>query len=983
MLPARTATNNWVIDHWSSDQGLRQNTVTSLVQTAEGYLWLGTFGGLVRFDGVRFTAFTTRSNPGLGSDRILRLALGKRGEMWIATDRGLVRFFDGQFREWTDNDGRPAGFTNGFAIDSSGGVWLSGSIGGLARFNGEHFERFVDRGMPDGRSAEIVFDREGNLWVEGGGRLFVRRTGSEVFRHIVLRRGSIVAYIPHLLDREGRLWFYTSDGPYRWTGAMLEPFGSFGAGGLFDDRGGGHWLTTGHGLFHRWSDGHTDTIRATPENAIGDVRSMLVDREGTLWVGTTTHGLLRVRPRLFDMYMQADGLASEQVTAVMRSSRGELWVGSSCSGTTVFGLTGVRRLQYPGCVFSLAETADGTVWGGSYGGGLNGVARNGASIRFTQREGLVSGVVLALYADRDSSLWIGTDNGLAHLVRGVFHNYSTADGLPAPQVHYITRDRRGVLWIGTEGGLARLDGTRFRVWTTRDGLPHNHVRAIYQDADGIYWIGTYGGGLGRFDGRRFVTIASDNGLYDDVVSAILEDANGYLWMSGNRGIYRVHRRMLNDFARGVIPQIVSVGYGPSDGLTTAETNGGFQPSAWQDADGRLWFATIRGLATIDPRNAVPNTNVPGVAIEAARVDGRPLPLGGDIRLPSSNRSLEIQYTGLTSVAPELVLFRYQMQGLDTSWVYVGDRRIAYYSRLAPGNYRFVVSAANRDGVWNEAGAAFAFQVLTPFWRSWWFRSAIGLALLAAIGAAMQLRIARLRRANAAQQAFSRQLIAREEHERKRIAGELHDSLGQDLLVLKNRATIALRAGENAHAVQEQLTQIEEIAGEAIRDVRMIAQNLRPYQLDRSGLSAAVRMTLEQVGAATGLTIDARIEEVDELLGRDVAVNLFRIVQEALNNVVKHAGATRVAIELRREANAIHLQIEDNGGGFTMLRDSQITLTPGGLGLSGIGERATIMGGRHQITSTPNHGTRVVVVVPIAEGKAATLPSSAGTTTTTA
>jgi signal transduction histidine kinase/ligand-binding sensor domain-containing protein len=950
--PARVATDRWVLDRWSSDQGLRQNTITSMVQTPDGYLWLGTFGGLVRFDGVRFTEFTTRHHPGLGSDRVMILAAGRHNELWIGTDRGLVRLASGEFREWTERDGRPAGHSNGLYADSTG-LWLTGSVGGLARFDGVRFERFGAPGHPDRMIGSIFPDRDGNLWISrGGGRIAVRRP-SGVFDTLMIAAGGISSAEPQLHDRYGNLWTLTETGPHRWTGKSLEPFAIRGGGWIYEDGAGGYWLHNSRGVFHRDSAGHADSLLAADHPALRETRGLFVDREGTLWIRTTTYGLLRLRRRLFDMVMREDGLAVEQVTAILRNDLGELWVGSSCDKTTVFSKGTARNFQHPGCVFSLAQTADGIMWGGSFAGGLNRVERSGRFTRLVHADGLPNMVVLALHADPDTSLWIGTENGLGHLRHGVIRTYTVKDGLPAPQIHFITRDRRGALWVGTEGGLARLDGERFRSWTTADGLPHNYVRAVYQDADGIYWIGTYGGGLARFDGSTFVAISSREGLYDDVVSSILEDANGYLWMGGNRGVYRVHRRMLNDFARGAIPQVVCVGYGPSDGLLTPETNGGFQPSAWQDRDGRLWFATVRGLATVHPRDAAHNTSVPSVVVEGVSIDGSPAPTAGEVTLAAGSRYLEIRYAGLTSIAPELLLFRYRMEPIDTGWVYVGDRRTAYFSQLPPGAYHFTVSAASRDGVWNETGQSISFVVDAPWYAAWWFRVILAAAVAGGIALYVRARLARAHEQQRIQREFARQLLTGQETERRRLAGELHDSLGQDLLVMKNRATMALRSGLDA-AARAHIEEISAVASHAVQNAREISHALRPYQLDHFGLVEALRDLAEHASVGGGFT--ARLESDAEVtLDPDAATHVYRIAQEALNNILKHADAHVALITLRSESNGVRLRISDDGKGTDVGRAM-------GFGLTGMAQRAQILGATFDVRSTPGAGTTIEVFV---------------------
>jgi signal transduction histidine kinase/ligand-binding sensor domain-containing protein len=912
--PMRYVTEHWIVDRWSTDQGLPQNTVRDMVQTPDGYLWLATFGGLVRFDGVRFSALTTRDYPGLGSDRVSNIALARDGTMWIGTDRGLVRYRDGAFREWTDADGRPASLTNDLTVDSTGAVWLTTQVGGLARFADGKFERFRDRGVPDSWLGAVRIDGDGTVRVDrGDGTMYLRRPGVTDF----VRRPASGASASH-------------------------------------DTGGVAWQVRNRGIWHRDAAGHA-TFDAGPEGSgLDNVHTLFVDREGTPWLGTESAGLLRLRRRVFHVYLKRDGLASEQIAGVMRDSRGQLWIGSSCGPTMLMRGGVIRPTSLPGCLFSLAETPDGTVWVGGYGG-VTGIRRDGKTMG-VPADLLPHYVVFALYAEPDTSIWVGTQNGLVHLGRHTSQRFVAADGLPSNEIHYITRDRHGSLWVGTAGGVARLDGTRFHAWTTRDGLPHNYVRAVYQDSGGMWWIGTYGGGLARFDGHRFVAISTRNGLFDDVVSAIFEDANGNLWMSGNRGVFRAQRRDLDAFADGKATAVISVGYGPSDGLVTAETNGGFQPSAWQDADGRLWFATVRGLATVDPREAMPNPTVPGVAIEAVTVDGKSMPTNGPLDLPTGARSLEIQYTGLTSIAPEQLVFRYRLDGVDRDWEYVNGRRTAYFSHLAPGHYSFVVTAASRDGVWNAEGRRLAFVVPTPWWATIWFRLLVVAAAVALIALLVLRRLAHLHERERLQREFSRHLMAGQETERRRLAAELHDSLSQDLLVMKNRAAMALRTEELGESAREHLTEISHVASQAVQNAREISHGLRPYQLDRLGLAAAIRDLAAHASASAGISIETNVDGAEQMLGPDESIHAYRIVQEALNNIMKHANATHATIGLHAENGRVRLRIADDGRG-TVLEGNA------GFGLTGIAQRTQLLGGTLDAQSSPGHGMTLDVDLP--------------------
>jgi signal transduction histidine kinase len=388
---------------------------------------------------------------------------------------------------------------------------------------------------------------------------------------------------------------------------------------------------------------------------------------------------------------------------------------------------------------------------------------------------------------------------------------------------------------------------------------------------------------------------------------------------------------------------------------TQETNGGFQPSAWQDKDGRLWFATVRGLATIDPAIAVPRTDPPGIVIESFIVDGKPMPLAREVRLPAGSRSIEIAYTGLTSVAPERLVFRHRLDGFDPDWVYANERRTAYYSTPKPGTYTFAVTAAGREGTWKDTAPQFSFTVPAPLHQTIWFRALAILAVLGALGAVGRARIVRAQERERLQREFTRRVLQGQEQERGRLAGELHDSLGQDLLIMKTRAALALRSPDLPASIQPHLAEIETVAAQAVQHAREMSHDLRPHHLDNLGLAASLRDLAEHAGHAGRLLIEADVAEGESRVGRDQAIQVFRIVQESLNNVIKHAQASSVAITLRPEGAGARLLISDDGRGLDGGRE--------GFGLAGIRQRVQILGGTFVVRSIPQAGTTIDVYIP--------------------
>jgi len=970
----------FVVDRWTTRDGLPQNSVNAIAKAPDGALWLGTFGGLVRFDGANFRLMERTDSAGRHADRVLSLAVDADGALWIGTEQGLLRYRDRVYDAWTTANGLPGNAVSVLCVDHAGVLWIGTQRGGLARREGDHFVTVAEvEGRRLGAITSIREDDAHTLWVGVGNRMVALVSGTRQPRWAVPPVPGALDL--DLQDSDGVRWFGLADGVAAVSSRGVRSFrraaGMRRPSVMVADSAGGYWIgTINDGLLHFSPQGGVARPYPLPDGRQEyRVRAALVDDDGDVWFGTNANGLLRARRNLFTTFTTASGLSNDVATAVYVDSSGIVWEGTNCWGLNRIDLSAgtVQTLKprKPGdpagdpCVFSLTESPPGTIWAGTYGGGLTRL-HAGRVERLRAASGLRDTVVLALFADREGTVWVGTlAGGLARMAGGqVRQTYTTADGLANNSIRVITQTRDGALWIGTLGGLSRLQDGRFTTWTAADGLAAEQVRAIYQDADGDLWIGTYGGGLDRFHDGKFMPITMRDGLADDVVSSILEDGQGRFWMSGNRGIYRVARRDLVDFTEGRLRRVHSVLYGEDDGMRNAETNGGFQPAAWKDGRGRLWFPTVRGLTMVDPARVRVTARPPAVAIDEVVVNGEPRDPRARMTVGPGRPNLEFRYTGLSLSDPKHLMFRYRLVNFDNDWVDAGSRRVAYYPRLPPGQYRFMVTAANRDGIWNQEGSTLRLRVLAPLWNTWPFRLGVAAVMLALLVLEARRRVVAVRLRQEAREAFSRRLIESQEHERKRIAGELHDGLGQELLVVKNRALLALRSDTLPAAARGQLEQIGDIVAQSLETVRGLAHNLTPYQLDHLGLSTALRTMLDAAATAVDITFDSTVEDIDGLLPVEHQINLFRIVQEAVNNIVRHSEARSAVIHIRRDGAQITVTIRDDGRGFRVRRDGAGGLI-GGFGLSGIAERVRILGGRLDVVSAPGGGTRLEIAVPVA------------------
>jgi signal transduction histidine kinase len=455
-------------------------------------------------------------------------------------------------------------------------------------------------------------------------------------------------------------------------------------------------------------------------------------------------------------------------------------------------------------------------------------------------------------------------------------------------------------------------------------------------------------------------------LHDNGVFQILEDDAGNLWMGCNRGIYRVSRRELNAFAEGRASSITSVVYGTKDGLATLECNGGRQPSGLKTADGKLWFPTMGGVAVIDPKALHPNTQPPPVIIEEFRLDNAALDFRNGVEIPPNKRSFEIRYTAPSFIKPEYIKFKYKLEGLDKDWVEAGTRRVVNYNYVPPGDYTFTVIAANSDGVWNETGQSLHIKVIPYWWEIRWVQvllGFVGLLVFTAIGFLVhQRRTAQLQKEKAMQEDFSQQLIESQENERERVARELHDGLSQDLANIKSRAQLVLLEPDNPSTLHEQLDNIVAEATQAIDETKEIAYNLRPYQLDRLGLTKSIEEMVKKISDSRKhkITFQARIDGIDGIFPKDSELNLYRIIQESINNIIKHSEATAAEVIIRKNLSGVEITVQDNGQGFSIKSSESNEPVKRGFGLVSIAERTRILGGKLTVQSIKGEGTTITL-----------------------
>lgn len=976
-LTATSHAQDYGFDVWTTTNGLPQNTVTGVVQTPDGYLWISTFDGLARFDGVRFTIFDKSNTKGITNNRFGRLLVDRDGVMYAFTEDNVVTVYrKGEFTSYSQ-----------FAITGERVLAIRSDDKGNTVFETDQGyyslqgERFVLTPEKNEAKIKLIY------WGKSGAKWVIEQ--SVVSRH---KDGQVTVYPLALTpeefspssvlvtyeDRQGALWVRRRTPAFelwRLQAGKITVFTKKEIPGLNELSPDHFWEDANGTMLFLLSglnapkpnqlvsfDGIQFKSFRLNESVVGG--SSLTDGEGNFWLATST-GLRRLRRKLITTLSVLDGLNSNEVYPLLQATNGTVLIGSVRGlNRYVDGKVTNLGLKYsdqsPLYMRGLWEDERARLWLGYQGEGGFGRFVEPSSLARIGKNDLPNGAT-DFASDREGNVWVATEEGLFKYKddQEVAH-YSLKDGLRNDKIITIHFDRSGSLWLGTYDGLSVFKAGKFVNYHDQPNCPQGFVRAIYEDAEGVLWFGTYGDGLVRLKEGKCFNYRVENGLFNNGVFAILEDNRGNFWMSSNRGIHRASKQELNDFADGKIPKVNSVSYDEKDGMLNAECNGGRLPAAIKTKDGKFWFPTMGGIAIVDPEAETLNPKPPPVVIENISIDRKPYDLrtSSEVVVQPGQSNIAIEYTGLSLVKSEQIKFKYKLEGLEEHWIEAGTKRTADYSYLPAGSYTFRLIAANANGVWNHEGAVLRIVVRPFVYQTWWFKGLLALAGAILVGWVYYTRVARLRAIAEAKTLFSRQLIESQEAERKRIASELHDGLGQSLVIIKNRAMLGLNKGYDQERVARELSSISESASQALDEVREITNNLRPQLLDRLGLTKAIQSMLKKL--VDVIKVDSQIDQIDGLFSENQEISIFRIVQESVNNVIKHANASHALVEIKRRPKDISITIRDNGRGFDTANVSPERRT---MGLAGIKERVQQLKGEIVIESKPGSGTTIRVTVP--------------------
>jgi len=732
-LDPNKAITQYMHDIWTSDQGLPVNTVEAIVQTNDGYIWIGTQEGLARFDGVRFTVFNNLNTREIKSNNLWALCEDNEGALWIGSyNDGLICLKHGKFIKYTTENGLSSNMINCIYEDRKGDIWIGTVGGGLNHFKNGEFTWYTTRdGLCNNTINAIHEDSRGNLFFGTGKGLNYFKDGS--FTSYTTKEGLSNNFVYSIYeDRKGKLWIGTRQGLNLLNDGRFYVYTE--ADGLsndfircmYEDRDGNFWIGTYGGGLNRFKEGTFTCLTSEDDLSSNIIRCIYEDNEGNLWIGTHGGGLNRLRDGKFTCFTTKEGLSGDSIWPIYENRKGELWIGTygnglNCYKEGKFSIYSTKDGLSGNDVNSLFEDSDGNLWIAIVGAGLNRL-KEGKFTYFTIKDGLPHNMVHCLYEDRSRNLWIGTSDGLCCFKEKKFVTFTTEDGLSSNFVRCIYESQDGSLWIGTPKGLNRFKKGKFKSYTTKDNLSNDFVLSLYEDSSRNLWVGTYGGGLNLFKDETFTNYTTKQGLYNDMVLQILEDANGYLWMSCSKGIFQANKKELIDFANGKVNRVHCKAYGKADGMLDHDCHGGFQPAGWKSRDGRLWFPTVKGVVVIDPQHIKVNRLPPPVMIEKILLDGKRIAFSSGLTIPSNVKKVEIHYTCLSFSAPERNKYKYRLMGFDEEWISPVDRedRIVSYMNLPSGEYIFKIIASNNDGIWNEEGSSVTFTVLPHFWMTWWF-----------------------------------------------------------------------------------------------------------------------------------------------------------------------------------------------------------------------------------------------------------------------
>ncbi len=969
--------------------------MTAIIQTRDGFLWVGTSAGLVRFDGVKFTPLRLAAFSTNNEIVVTALCEDSHGGLWIGTQQnGLFRLFQGALRHYVSQDGLLDDNVTSLAADGQGQVWI-GSKSGLNLWTGHGFKSFTTRaGLPDEFVSGVNVARSGTVWIttrSGMCRFIDGRITPYVFR--TESQGRSPEYLGAYEDRQGNLWAFGDT--YLINLAEGKRFNYFRSSesasvriwSLCEGRDGRLWIgTSGRGLFC-FEDNRFQPVVFGEDRMPCDVRAICEDHEGNLWLGTSGGGLIQLRPQSVHVLRAGQGLLASPPTALALDADGQIYVGLQRGGLfmgeagrfdRVGGNEGPAVRNF---ITSICIDHDGTVWAATLGDGLYGVL-NGRAIHLTTADGLTDNSVLAICADEGDGIWAGTAAGtVQRLSKSGPLRFDIGQSLPDTVATTLIPAAGGGHWVGTRSGrVLREQNGKFTEVQLLKAAGDHAVLALYQDGEKRLWAGTDGGGLICRAGKAEFNWSTSNGLPNNIVSSVVEDDANNVWIGTGAGIYRIsHSDLLKTLANPKIPIVCKL-MSEAKTLPESATVFGGQHAVLAH-DGELWFATSEGVMNVDTHQSEIVPSVFPVCIESVAFNGQPpvsLLRGGPwssatatnpvpYQAPVDLRSLEVHFTALSFASPKEIYFRHRLEGFDPDWVDDAGVRSAHYGRLPSGHYRFLVAARNPDGNW-QAGKPFEFIVPTHVYYQPW---AILLYVLSAIAVVAGIvRMVSHRRLRSALARLEQQQVL--ERERMRIARDLHDEMGSKLTKISFLSEHAQVAPESTGPIGHKLESIAQTSRELLKTMDEIVWVVNPRNDTLENLVAYLSHYAVEYFQNTNIECEMHLPPEIPLhaLSSEIRHNLFLTFEETLNNVLKHAAASKAKVEMTANSLEFQLTVTDNGKGF----EAPALLAGGGAsrggrggnGLRNMRQRLLAVGGKCLVASQPGVGTTVTLCIPLAK-----------------
>jgi signal transduction histidine kinase/ligand-binding sensor domain-containing protein len=960
-IDPQRAMSQYVRDRWGTEQGFPRGPVYAISQTSDGYLWIGSEAGLLRFDGLNFRLI----QPWSGSvefTSVLGLAADKDGSLWVLLrDRTLIRYRDGRF-ESPFSGGEPPDTITAMAHSNGGDLLVAkGQSGALTYRNGKLVLLAAASGVPRSPVLALAQTGDGSFWIgTRGAGLFHLVGGKTLPVNTGLPAPKIDCLLP---EGAANLWIGTDNGVARWNGTQVTTAGipkalsGFQVLALARDRDGNIWAgTDSRGLLRFNAQGVSFFNEG---NSGAAVTAVFEDREGNLWIGSA-NGIERLRDSPFVTFSVPEGLPTDGSNPLFVDSEGRVWFPPVNGGLWWMKDGRHGSISQEGLdkdiVYSIAGGRN-ELWLGRQRGGLTRLRAGPGPFQaqtYTKANGLAQNSVYSVYQDREGAVWAGTlSGGVSKLDQGKFTTYTIADGLASNMVASILEGRDGAMWFATPNGLSAQFKGRWQTFKSGDGLPSENVNCLLEDSTGVLWAGT-ATGLAFRGPHRFQVPARASSFVREQILGLAEDKYGWLWIAASNRVLRVRRDKL---LSGRLEDGDVREYGLADGLR-GDQGVKRHRSVITDSRGRIWFSLNHGISVVDPARLT-SGSAPGIVhIQTISADGRAIELGGSVRIPSGRQRIVFGYAGLSLSIPERVRFRYKLDEFDRDWSEPAAGREAAYTNLGPGSYRFHVIASNPDGDWSGKEASLAFNVDPAFWQTWQFRTAI---VLACALTALALYRLRLRQMTARLNVRFEERLA----ERTRIAQELHDTLLQGFLSASMQVHVAADRLPAGSQVKPSLTRALELMRQVIDEGRNAVRGLRSTEsttLDLENAFSQIQDELLQADhAAAPVGFRVIVEGKRRPLRPVLRDEVYRIGREALINAFRHARARKIEVELTYSSSNLRIVVRDDGCGI----DPQ-TLDSGRdghWGLSGMRERADRIGARLKVWSATAGGTEVDLSIP--------------------